>query len=66
MKKIYLFVSTSLFLLLGGITACDDNSLNHDEVYIPDPWSFQTKMMVFHQNLQRNRLSESNLKASIR
>lgn len=37
MKKIYLFVSTSLFLLLGGITACDDNSLNHDEVYIPDP-----------------------------
>lgn len=37
MKKIYLFVSTSLFLLLGGITACDNNSLNHDEVYIPDP-----------------------------
>lgn len=37
MKKIYLFVSTSLFLLFGGITACDDNSLNNDEVYIPDP-----------------------------
>lgn len=37
MKKIYLFVSTSLFLLLGCITACDDNSLSHDEVYIPDP-----------------------------
>lgn len=37
MKKIYLFLSTSLFLLIGGITACDDNSLSHDEVYIPDP-----------------------------
>lgn len=37
MKKIYLFVSTSLFLLLGCITACDDNSLSHDDVYIPDP-----------------------------
>lgn len=37
MKKIYLFLSTSLFLLLGGITACDDNSLSHDEVNIPDP-----------------------------
>lgn len=37
MKKIYLFVSTSLFLLLGGITSCDDNSLSNDEVYIPDP-----------------------------
>lgn len=37
MKKIYLFVSTSLFLLLGGITSCDDNSLSNDEVYIPNP-----------------------------
>lgn len=37
MKKIYLFLSTSLFLLLGGITSCDDNSLSHDEVNIPDP-----------------------------
>lgn len=37
MKKIYLFLSTSLFLLLGGVTACDDNSLSHDEVNIPDP-----------------------------
>ena len=37
MKKIYLYVSTSLFLLLGSITACDDNSIGHDEVYIPDP-----------------------------
>ena len=37
MKKIYLFISASLFLLLGGITACDDNSLSNDEVYIPDP-----------------------------
>ncbi|WP_294470707.1 glycoside hydrolase family 30 beta sandwich domain-containing protein [uncultured Bacteroides sp.] len=37
MKKIYLFVSTSLFLLFGGITSCDDNSLSNDEVYIPDP-----------------------------
>lgn len=37
MKKIYLLISTSLLLLLGGITACDDNSLSHDEVYIPDP-----------------------------
>lgn len=37
MKKIYLFVSTSLFLLLGGITSCDNNSLSNDEVYIPDP-----------------------------
>lgn len=37
MKNIYLVLSTSLALLFGGITACDDNSLNHDEVYIPDP-----------------------------
>lgn len=37
MKKIYLFISTSLFLLLGGITSCDNNSLSNDEVYIPDP-----------------------------
>ena len=37
MKKIYLLLSASLFMLLGGITACDDNSLSNDEVYIPDP-----------------------------
>lgn len=37
MKKIYLLFSTSLFLLIGGITACDDGSLSHDDVYIPDP-----------------------------
>lgn len=37
MKKIYLLLSASLSLLLGGITACDDNSLSNDEVYIPDP-----------------------------
>lgn len=37
MKKIYLLLSTSLLLLLGGITACDDNSLSNSEVYIPDP-----------------------------
>lgn len=36
MKKIYLLFSTSLFLL-GAITACDDGSLSHDDVYIPDP-----------------------------
>lgn len=37
MKKIYLLFCTSLSLLLGGITACDDGSLSHDDVYIPDP-----------------------------
>lgn len=37
MKKIYLLFCTSLFLLLGGITACDDGSLSHDDVYIPEP-----------------------------
>lgn len=37
MKKIYLSLCASLFLLLGGITACDDGSLSHDDVYIPDP-----------------------------
>lgn len=37
MKKIYLLFSTSLFLLLGSITSCDDGSLSHDDVYIPDP-----------------------------
>lgn len=37
MKKIYLLLSTSLSLLLGGITACDDNSLNNGDVYIPEP-----------------------------
>lgn len=36
MKKIYLLFCTSLFLL-GGITACDDGSWSHDDVYIPDP-----------------------------
>ena len=37
MKKIYLLFYTSLFLLCGGITSCDDGSLSHDDVYIPDP-----------------------------
>lgn len=37
MKKIYLLFYTSLFIMLGGITACDDGSLNPDDVYIPDP-----------------------------
>lgn len=37
MKKIYLLFCMSLFLLFGAITACDDNSLSHDDVYIPDP-----------------------------
>lgn len=37
MKKIYLLFCTSLFVLLGVITACDDGSLSHEDVYIPDP-----------------------------
>lgn len=37
MKKIYLLVSMAAFLLMGGITACDDGSLLHKDVYIPDP-----------------------------
>lgn len=36
MKKIYQLVCTSLFLV-GSFTACDDGSLSHDEVSIPDP-----------------------------
>ena len=37
MKKIYPLFYTLLFLLFGSITACDDGSLSHDDVYIPDP-----------------------------
>lgn len=37
MKKIYLLVCASLFLLGGMMTSCDDGSLSHDDVYIPDP-----------------------------
>ena len=39
MKKIYPLFCTLLFLLFGSITACDDGSLSHDDVYIPDPVS---------------------------
>lgn len=35
MKKIYSLLMGSAFLLAGN--ACDDGSLGHDEVYIPDP-----------------------------
>lgn len=37
MKKIYLLLGMCLSLAVGGLTACDDNSLGNDEVYIPDP-----------------------------
>ena len=37
MKKIYLLLSTSMFLLLGGLTSCDDGSLSHEDVFIPEP-----------------------------
>lgn len=36
MRKIYSLVCASLFLL-AGTTACDDGSLSHDDVYIPEP-----------------------------
>lgn len=36
MKKIYSLVCASVFMLLGA-TACDDGSLSHDDVYIPEP-----------------------------
>ena len=35
MKKIYSFLFVSLFLFLGY--SCDDGSLSHGDVYIPDP-----------------------------
>ena len=37
MIKIYPLFCTLLFLLFGSITACDDGSLSHDDVYIADP-----------------------------
>lgn len=37
MKKKYLLLYMSMFLLLGLITACDDGSLSHGDVFIPDP-----------------------------
>ena len=36
MKKIYQLAYASLFLL-GSLSSCDDGSLSHDDVYIPDP-----------------------------
>ena len=36
MRKIYSLVCLSL-CTLAGLTACDDGSLDHDDVYIPDP-----------------------------
>ena len=35
MKKIYSLLFVSLFLFLGY--SCDDGSLSHSDVYIPDP-----------------------------
>lgn len=55
MKKIYLFLSTSLFLLLGGVTACDDNSLSHDEVNIPDPVVISDEDDAFQPNRLQNQ-----------
>ena len=37
MKKIYLLLSTSMCLLFGGLTSCDDGSLDNKDVNIPDP-----------------------------
>ncbi|MDR1203472.1 MAG: glycosyl hydrolase [Tannerellaceae bacterium] len=36
MKKIYQLVCTSLFLI-GSFSSCDDGSLSHNDVNIPDP-----------------------------
>lgn len=36
MRKIYSLLCVSLFLL-AGTTACEDGSLSHDDVYIPEP-----------------------------
>lgn len=36
MKKLYALVYSSL-IVLAGLTACDDGSLDHDDVFIPDP-----------------------------
>ena len=35
MKKIYSLLFVSLFLFIGY--SCDDGSLSHSDVYIPDP-----------------------------
>ena len=35
MKKIYSLLFVALFLFLGH--SCDDGSLDHSDVYIPDP-----------------------------
>ena len=35
MKKIYSLLFVSLFLFLGY--SCDDGTLSHGDVYIPDP-----------------------------
>lgn len=36
MRKIYSLICASLFLI-AGTTACDDGSLSHDDVYVPEP-----------------------------
>lgn len=36
MKKIY-FAACAMTFLLGSMASCDDGSLSHDDVYIPDP-----------------------------
>ena len=54
MKKIYALLFVSLLLFIGY--SCEDGSLSHGDVYIPDPVEESDEMMVLRQSLQQRLL----------